>query len=113
MNKPGAILLALLCLAAILAAEPLFAGGATGKVVSADAEKVVVQLGKGKGTAFPTGMRDVEIKKDGATIVRGRITASGGDKITLKVLKGKSGGLSTGASVEVEQSTASEGIDGC
>ncbi len=113
MMRRAGIFLAWLLLAMFVPAEPLFAGGAAGKVVSADAEKVVVQLAAGKGAAFPTGMRDVEIKKDGAMVVRGRITASGGDKITLKVVKGKSAGLSAGAAVEVEQSTAAEGIDGC
>ncbi len=113
MIRRAGILLATLFLSALIPVEPLFAGGASGKVVSADAEKVVVQLAAGKGSAFPTGMRDVEIKKDGAMMVRGRITGSAGDKITLKVVKGKSGGLSAGATVEVEQSTAAEGIDGC
>lgn len=102
------LLFALVLLPGVALAAPV-----KGKVVSAEADKVVVQLPTGKGAAFPVGMRDVEVKKEGAMVVRGRITASSGDKISLKVVKGKSAGLSEGDAVEIEQSASAEGIDGC
>jgi hypothetical protein len=106
--------LATAVLAAICIAGSALAAGASGKVVSTDAEKVVVQLDKGKGASFPVGMKDVEVKGGGGS-VRGRVTASSGDKVTVKVVKGKASSLSVGASVEVGQSANAdaEGIDGC
>ncbi len=111
--KRTAVLIAWIFLASFCLAKPVLAGGVSGKVVSVEEDKVIVQMDEGKGSAFPVGMRDVEIRKDGAMVVRGRIMAVTGDRITLAVLKGKSSNLSAGASVEVEQSTKIEEIDGC
>lgn len=101
-------------LATIFLAGPGLARGGPGKIAAINGDKVVVQLEKGKGAAFPVGMRDVEIKGEGAS-VRGRIVESRADRITVKVVRGKTSSLSVGSAVEVGQAAdaGAEGIDGC
>lgn len=111
--KRAAFLLAWVVLASLVVSRPVYAGGAVGKVVSAEEDKVTVQLEEGKAAGFPVGTRDVELKKDGAVVVSGRIMSVNGDKVTLAVIKGKYTDLPAGTSVEVEQSRMPEKVDGC
>jgi hypothetical protein len=92
---------------------PVLAGGTPGKIVSADADKVVVRFENGGGGAFPAGMRDIEIRCGGKVVVRGRVMTSAPDEATFAVIRGKGSALAPGSPVEVEQSTAAEGVDGC
>lgn len=114
MNRTT-IVFATVLLAAIALARPCVAGGTSGTVVSVDAEKVVIQLDHGKGAAFPVGMRDVEIKESGTVCARGRIVASNKDRITIKVVRGKTARLREGSGVQIGQAAdaGAEGIDGC
>lgn len=113
--KRATIVFATAFLAAFVLADLGVAGGTPGTVLSVDSEKVVVQLDHGKGAGFPVGMRDVEIRESGTVCARGRIVASNKDKITIKVVRGKTAKLHSGSDVQVGQAAdaGSEGIDGC
>jgi hypothetical protein len=111
--KRTAVLLAWVFLASFCLSKPVLAGCAIGEVVSVEEGKVTLQLEKDKGSDFPVGTRDVEIRKDGKVVVYGRVMAVNGDRITLAVIRGKSSDLSAGVSVEVEQSKTEEKMEGC
>ena len=111
----AAIVAAVVSLAAACLALPCLAKGVSGTIAAIDGDKVVVQMEKGKGADFPVGMRDVEIRQSAGASVRGRVVASGKDRITIKVVRGKTSVLAVGAAVEVGQAAdaGAEGIDGC
>lgn len=109
----AAVLFACLLLAFTWTPGSALAGGAPAKVVSSEPEKLVVRFENGEGSAFPAGMRDVEIRSGGVVVIRGRVMTSSPDEATFAIIKGKATGLPAGTAVEVEQATAAEGIDGC
>jgi hypothetical protein len=107
------LLLLLLLLLGALAPAPALAGGTPARVVSASRDRLVLRFEADGGKAFPNGMRDIEVRAGGRTVVVLRAMSRIANEVTFAVVKGKAAALAAGSPVEVEHSAESEGVDGC
>ncbi len=111
----AAMIVAVVLVATLSLAGPVFAAGTPGKVAAVEGDKVVVQLGNGGAAAFPLGTRGIDIKTVAGVSVRGKVVAVNGDKVTFRIMRGKASSLTAGASVELERAmkAGSEEMQGC
>lgn len=111
----AAAVIAMAVLAAFSLAGPVLAADTSGKVTAIEGDKVVVQAAQGAGEMFPAGTKGVEIKAGDGTSLRGKVVAAVGDRLTLRILKGKASSLRVGASVELQRimKAGSEEMQGC
>ncbi len=113
--KRTTILAIAVLIGAVCTAGIALALSGSGKVMSVEADRVVLQLAKGQGGAFPVGTRGIDIKTADGITVRGRVVSVKGDKVTFRIMRGVAASLPVGAAVKLDQplKAGSEEMQGC